>query len=112
MTMRAIVIEQPRAVALKDVEMPEPGPGEVRVRSVLAGVCRTDIDILTGALDARWVRFPVVPGHEWSGVVELRYLGGLTIDETAETLGVSHGTVESDWAMAKAWLRSELSSTR
>lgn len=42
-------------------------------------------------------------------VVELRLFGALTIDETAEALGVSHGTVESDWAMAKAWLRSELS---
>ena len=68
--MRAIVIEQPNAVALRDVETPEPGPGEVRVRSVRAGVCRTDLDIVTGALDPRWVRFPVVPGHEWSGVVD------------------------------------------
>ena len=47
-----------------------PARGEVRVRSVLAGVCRTDMDILTGALDTRWVRFPVIPGHEWSGVVD------------------------------------------
>jgi threonine dehydrogenase-like Zn-dependent dehydrogenase len=68
--MRAIVIDRPNDVALKDVETPEPGPGEVRVRSVVAGVCRTDLDIATGALDPRWVRFPVVPGHEWSGVVE------------------------------------------
>ena len=68
--MRAIVIDGPNAVQLRDVETPTPGPGEVRVRSVLAGVCRTDIDILTGALDSRWVRFPVVPGHEWSGVVD------------------------------------------
>ena len=68
--MRAIVIDGPNAVQLREVEMPTPGPGEVRVRSVLAGVCRTDIDILTGALDSRWVRFPVVPGHEWSGVVD------------------------------------------
>ena len=68
--MRAIVIERPNSVALRDVEMPEPGRGEVRVRSVLAGVCRTDLDIVTGALDPRWVRFPVVPGHEWSGVVD------------------------------------------
>jgi L-iditol 2-dehydrogenase len=68
--MRAIVIEQPNHVALRDVETPSPGPGEVRVRSVRAGVCRTDLDIVTGALDPRWVRFPVVPGHEWSGVVE------------------------------------------
>lgn len=68
--MRAIVIEEPNAVALTEVETPEPGRGEVRVRSVLAGVCRTDMDILTGALDTRWVRFPVIPGHEWSGVVD------------------------------------------
>jgi 2-desacetyl-2-hydroxyethyl bacteriochlorophyllide A dehydrogenase len=68
--MRAIVIEQPNHVALRDVETPSPGPGEVRIRSVRAGVCRTDLDIVTGALDPRWVRFPVVPGHEWSGVVE------------------------------------------
>jgi 2-desacetyl-2-hydroxyethyl bacteriochlorophyllide A dehydrogenase len=68
--MRAIVIEQPNEIALREVETPTPPPGEVRVRSVLAGVCRTDLDILTGALDPRWVRFPVVPGHEWSGVVD------------------------------------------
>jgi threonine dehydrogenase-like Zn-dependent dehydrogenase len=68
--MRAVVIEEPNAVALREVETPTPGRGEVRVRSVLAGVCRTDIDILTGALDSRWVRFPVIPGHEWSGVVD------------------------------------------
>ena len=47
--MRAIVIEKPNAVALRDVETPTPGAGEVRVRSVLAGVCRTDLDIVTGA---------------------------------------------------------------
>jgi 2-desacetyl-2-hydroxyethyl bacteriochlorophyllide A dehydrogenase len=68
--VRAIVIEQPNEVALRDVEAPSPGPGEVRVRSVCAGVCRTDLDIVAGTLDARWVSFPVVPGHEWSGVIE------------------------------------------
>jgi threonine dehydrogenase-like Zn-dependent dehydrogenase len=78
--MRAIVIERPNDVALRDVETPAPGPGEVRVRSVLAGVCRTDIDILTGALDPRWVRFPVVPGHEWSGVVDAAGEGVTTLE--------------------------------
>jgi L-iditol 2-dehydrogenase len=68
--MRAIVIERPNDISLREIETPEPGPGEVRVRSVRAGVCRTDLDIATGALDPRWVRFPVVPGHEWSGVVD------------------------------------------
>ena len=41
-------------------------------------------------------------------VVELRYFGGLTIDETAEALGVSHATVEREWAAARAWLRRAL----
>ncbi len=39
-----------------------------------------------------------------SHIVELRFFGGLTIDETAHVLGVSHATVERDFKMAKAWL--------
>ena len=42
-------------------------------------------------------------------VVELRFFGGLNIEETAEALGVSTATVERDWAMAKAWLFQRLS---
>jgi len=68
--MRAIVIEKPNSVALREVDTPTPGSGDVRVRSVQAGICRTDLDIAAGTLDLRWVRFPVVPGHEWSGVIE------------------------------------------
>src|SRR5918995_1240525 len=68
--MRAIVVERPDSVSLSEIDTPAPGPGDARVRSVVAGVCRTDIDIITGALDTRWVRFPVIPGHEWSGVVD------------------------------------------
>jgi RNA polymerase sigma factor (TIGR02999 family) len=44
-----------------------------------------------------------------SQIVELRFFGGLTIEETAEVLGVSPGTVMADWTMAKAWLRREIS---
>ena len=43
-----------------------------------------------------------------SRVVELRYFAGLTIEETAEAVGTSPRTVKRDWAMACAWLRSEL----
>jgi L-iditol 2-dehydrogenase len=68
--VRAIVIDKPNDVALREIATPEPGAGEVRVRSIRAGVCRTDLDIATGALDPRWVRFPVIPGHEWSGVID------------------------------------------
>jgi RNA polymerase sigma factor (TIGR02999 family) len=41
-------------------------------------------------------------------VVELRYFGGLTIDEAAAALGISTATVERDWATARAWLRRQL----
>jgi RNA polymerase sigma factor (sigma-70 family) len=41
-------------------------------------------------------------------VVELKFFGGLTIEETAEVLAISHATVERDWTMARAWLRREL----
>src|SRR5919112_1349275 len=41
-------------------------------------------------------------------VVELRFFGGLTIEEAAEAISVSHATVERDWKMARAWLRREL----
>jgi RNA polymerase sigma factor (TIGR02999 family) len=45
-----------------------------------------------------------------SQLVELRFFGGLSIDETAEVLNVSPGTVMRDWTLAKAWLRREISS--
>ena len=41
-------------------------------------------------------------------IVELRYFGGLTIEETAEVMGVSPVTVKRDWAVARAWLYREL----
>jgi RNA polymerase sigma factor (TIGR02999 family) len=41
-------------------------------------------------------------------IAELRCIAGLTIDETAETLTVSHATVEREWGFARAWLRREL----
>ena len=41
-------------------------------------------------------------------VVELRYFGGLSVEETAKVLGISEKTVKRDWSMARAWLESEL----
>jgi RNA polymerase sigma-70 factor (ECF subfamily) len=41
-------------------------------------------------------------------IVELRYLAGLTVEETAQVLGISPKTVKRDWSMAQAWLRREL----
>ncbi len=45
-------------------------------------------------------------------IVELRYFGGLSVEEIAEVMGISPRTVKSDWAMAKGWLRSQLGATR
>lgn len=42
-------------------------------------------------------------------VVELKYFGGLSIEETAEVLGISNATVKREWNMARTWLRAELS---
>jgi RNA polymerase sigma factor (TIGR02999 family) len=47
-----------------------------------------------------------------SRLVELRFFGGLSIEETAEVLGVSPGTVMRDWTLAKAWLRREMSGKK
>jgi 2-desacetyl-2-hydroxyethyl bacteriochlorophyllide A dehydrogenase len=68
--VKAVVIERPHEVAFLEVENPVCGAGDVLVRSRLAGVCRTDLEVLEGELDRRWVRYPCIPGHEWSGLVE------------------------------------------
>ncbi len=64
-----------------------------------------DVDVL--ALDDALNRLAALnPRH--AQVVNLRFFGCLTINETAETLGVSHATVESDWRMARAWLHRNM----
>jgi RNA polymerase sigma factor (TIGR02999 family) len=41
-------------------------------------------------------------------VVEMRYFGGLSVEKTAQAMGISTRTVKRDWAMAKAWLKTQL----
>jgi len=45
-------------------------------------------------------------------VVELRFFGGLTVDETAQVLGVSSNTIDRDWSTARAWLYQAVTSER
>lgn len=68
-TMRAIVVDGPRAVRLAEVPKPEPGPGEVLVAVEAAGLCGSDLELLDGRRPPALVRYPIVPGHEWSGRV-------------------------------------------
>jgi RNA polymerase sigma factor (sigma-70 family) len=44
-----------------------------------------------------------------SRIVELRFFGGLTIEETADVVGLSPATVKREWTLAKAWLHREIS---
>jgi RNA polymerase sigma factor (sigma-70 family) len=48
---------------------------------------------------------------EQARLVELRYFGGMNIEETAEALGVSPATVKREWAVARAWLRREMTTS-
>jgi len=45
-----------------------------------------------------------------SRVFEMRYFGGMTVEETGEVLGIAPRTVKREWALAKAWLRVEISA--
>src|SRR6266571_4964769 len=60
------------------------------------------------AVDEALKQLAVVDARK-SDVVELRFFGGLTVEETATALGVSEETVMRDWKLAKAWLLRELS---
>ncbi len=63
------------------------------------------------ALDEALVTLATLDPRQ-SKVVELRFFGGLSNEETAEVLQVSSGTVRRDWSLARAWLHRELSKTQ
>ena len=67
----------------------------------------TEIDVLT--LHQSLERMATFSPRQ-ERIVELRYFGGLTIEETAAVLGISDATVVREWTIAKAWLRAALSS--
>ena len=64
-----------------------------------------DLDVL--ALDEALQRLSAVDAQT-AQVVELRFFGGLGVDETATTLGISPATVAREWAFARAWLHREM----
>ena len=68
---------------------------------------RGDVDVLS--LDEALTRLEELDERQ-ARVVELRYFSGLSIEETAEVLGISPATVKREWNMARTWLRAELSA--
>ncbi|MFI6686381.1 zinc-binding dehydrogenase [Streptomyces sp. NPDC050485] len=69
MISRAIVVDAPGRHRLVTAPCPEPGPGEVLVRVAAAGICLSDREVYDGHRDPGYVRYPLTPGHEWSGTV-------------------------------------------
>jgi RNA polymerase sigma factor (TIGR02999 family) len=69
---------------------------------------RDDVEVI--ALDRALHKLGAVDATE-ERIVELRYFGGLTIEEAAEVLGSSPATVKREWVHARAWLRREMTRT-
>jgi L-iditol 2-dehydrogenase len=67
--MRAYVVEGPGRHGLADLSEPRPGAGEILVAPAAVGICGSDLELLDGRRPAPYVRYPVVPGHEWAGHV-------------------------------------------
>jgi len=85
------------------------GAVQVPIDEALVGVPTVGIGVL--ALDEALEVLSKVDSRK-ARVVELRYFGGLSVEETAEVLGISPETAKRDWKMAKAWLLRELSGAR
>jgi RNA polymerase sigma factor (TIGR02999 family) len=101
-SMRQILIERARARgALKR------GGAQPRItlhEGIVAGESRP-IDLV--ALDDALERLEKLDAEQ-ARLVELRFFGGLTIEETAEAMGISPATVKRHWTVARAWLAREL----
>jgi RNA polymerase sigma factor (TIGR02999 family) len=109
LSMRQILVQRARArnaakrggggqrVALDERVLPPAGGHGAAGREAVDLVALDDALNQLAALDPEQAR-----------VVELRYFGGLTIEETAEAMGVSPATVKRQWAMARAWLKLQL----
>ena len=69
---RAVTIRAPREAVIQSFGAPELKPGEVLVRVAYAGICATDLEIFEGRLGyykSGIAKYPIVPGHEFSGVI-------------------------------------------
>ncbi len=99
--MRRILVDHARASAR------DKRGGGVAMTSIDDGIAAPPRDVDVIALDDALERLATIDQRQ-ARLVELRYFGGLTIEEAAAALGVSAGTVKREWVIAKAWLYREL----
>ena len=107
--MRRVLVDEARA---RDRE--KRGGGQLHVSlseaaDVAAGPLARGVDLV--ALDDALQTLETLSARQ-SRVVELRFFGGLSLEETAHVLDVSVGTVRRDWSLAQAWLFRELGGGR
>ena len=101
-SMRQILIERARARGAA-----KRGGDQVRVTFDAGLIAAAPRSIDLEALDDALTRLAELDA-DLARVVEVRFFGGLSIEETAEALGVSPATIKRRWALAKAWLAREL----
>ena len=70
--MNSVVIQRPNEISVLEREVPEPGPGQLMIQVMASGICGTDLHIYRGEYMGK---YPVIPGHEFSGVVAARGSG-------------------------------------
>ena len=68
--MKAVVIRTPNRAFFRDEADPKVGDGQALVRVAIAGVCMSDVEVMKGTRPQPYVKYPVIPGHEWCGTVE------------------------------------------
>jgi RNA polymerase sigma-70 factor (ECF subfamily) len=100
--MRRILVDYARA---RQYVKRGGGAQHVKLDEAMAVSCDRAAEVV--ALDEVLMRLAELDPRK-GRVVELRFFGGLSIEETAEILGVSSGTVMRDWTLAKAWLQREI----
>jgi len=83
------------------------GAQKLTLDEAIATPQERDLDLV--ALDDALTTLAEIDPQQ-SRIIELRFFGGLTIEETAEVLSISPATVKRDWNMAKAWLYGEISN--
>jgi len=86
------------------------GGGQVAVS--LSGIADGDTGYAVEVLELNQALDTLAQNHPRAArTVECRYFGGMSVDDTAEALGVSPRTVKSDWALARAWLAAALDAS-
>lgn len=100
--MRQILVDHAR-----NRQAAKRGGSDIRVPLEEAVAISSGENVDLVALDEALTRLAKIDSQQ-SRIVELRYFSGLSVEETAEVVGVSSRTVRRDWNVAKAWLRQQI----